>query len=108
MQEAVTSTTCTAKMRERALIWHELTEAERRFIVEDEVALYLAWRRREIERLDRLIEAGAMDAWDEQIDAYRKEATDDEDDMPVQPPSGAMAPRPPVNGQWRAVDASGV
>ncbi len=90
---------CAREMGERALIWQGLSEIERRFVVEDAVALYLAWRRREIERLDRLIEAGSMDALDDQLDAHRKEKVTGEEPVPKQPPSGVLACRPPVNGQ---------
>ena len=90
---------CAREMRERALIWQGLSEIERRFIIEDTVALYLAWWRREIERLDRLIEAGSMDALDDQLDAHRKEKMSAKDPVPKQPPSGVLACRPPVNGQ---------
>ena len=100
---------CATEMRERAQIWQELTEIERRFVVEDAVALYLAWRRREIERLDRMIEAGAMDALDDQIDAHRKERG-----RRARRPgrsnrqAGFWRRRPPVNGQGEQWDASGV
>ena len=54
-------------------------------------------------RLVGEIEAGAMDGWDDQIDAHRREEAGGEESGPARPPSGAPALRPPLNGngeQW--------